>query len=275
MVSSRNTARQMIRFKSFCSGSAGNCYYLGIEEGGAIRAGILIDAGASLRRVKKELAADGLTTDDFSAILITHDHCDHIRSLGSFCKHLGCPVWATGTLMEAISGHFLTRGCIAGCRNVLKEGEWNEIVPGLIRVYPFVVPHDATQTVGFAIELDGYRYVHITDCGRMTKEATDFCRQAQTVVLESNYDTRMLENGPYPPELQVRIKGGHGHMSNDECAEAIGAFIHDGLKEIFLCHLSENNNTPELAYACSKKVVGDACRLETLPRRSPTKMFVL
>ena len=265
----------MIKFKSFSSGSAGNCYYLGVEQDGAIVAGVLIDAGVSLRRLRKELAADGLTTEDFSAIIVTHDHCDHIRSLGSFCKYLEYPVWATAELHNALSHHVMTRDHMSSCRKTLSADGWTEIVPGLIRARCFEVPHDATQTVGLALELDGHRYVHITDCGRMTREALDFCRQADTVVLESNYDPYMLEHGHYPPDLQKRIRGGHGHLSNGECAEAISGFLHEGLREIFLCHLSENNNTPELAYACAKEVVGTACRLEALPRRSPTPMYTL
>lgn len=275
------------RFKSFSSGSCGNCYFLGLFEDGRCEAGIIIDAGVSVRRIKRELAMEGLGTDDFSAILVTHDHLDHIRSLGSYCKHIGKPVYATETLHKALSRHTMCCEYIGGCRRTMGDG-WEEIVPGLIKARWFEVPHDATQTVGYAILLGGHKYVHITDCGRITAEAMGWLKQADTVVIESNYDPYMLEHGPYPRELQVRISNGHGHMANCECAAAIREFAHKGLRNIFLCHLSEHNNTPELAMSECRAaldstgitVIGAngaerAVRLCPLPRQTPSQMFVL
>ena len=263
-------------FKSFSSGSAGNCYYLGIDQDGR-HEGILIDAGVSLRRVKKELGAEGIGLDAFDAVLVTHDHMDHIRSLGSFCKHLGRPVWATKELHGALSRHILTHEYIAGCRRILEPDKWTPTAGGLIYVRYFIVPHDATQTVGFAIKIGSHRYVHITDCGEMTREATEFCAQADTVVLESNYDTQMLLTGPYPQELKERILNGKGHLSNDECAKAIEEFMHPGLRNLFLCHLSENNNTPKLAYESARSAIKEDIniRLQTLPRTSPSPLIIL
>lgn len=265
-----------VKFKSFSSGSCGNCYFLGIfgDDPHRCEAGVIIDAGVSPRRLKKELQYEGLCFDDFSAVLVTHDHADHIRSLGSFCKHISKPVWATEELHRALSRHMMTRYQITDYRMELGEGRWNEIVPGRIRARYFVVPHDASQTVGYAILLDDYKFVIMTDIGAMTEEAMNWARQADTVVIESNYDPEMLRLGPYPPDLQARIRGGHGHLSNPECAEAIRAFNHDGLKHIFLCHLSEHNNTPELAYECSLPWKGEAS-LAPLPRQTASKLFVL
>ena len=261
-----------VRFKSFSSGSCGNAYYLGTEDGA-----VLIDAGVSLRLLKKELEREGLGLDSFSAVLVTHDHMDHIRSLGSYCKRLHVPVWATPTLMDKMSRRSLTGEYLADVRNELADG-WNEIIPGVISVRFFIVPHDASQTVGFAIMLGGLRYVHITDCGRMTREALDWCRQADAVTIESNYDPAMLASGPYPLELQERIRNGNGHLSNGECAEAIRCFLHPGLKNIFLCHLSEHNNTPLLALETSRAVLAgceNGPRLVALPRQTPSLMFNL
>lgn len=267
-----------IKFKSLSSGSCGNCYYIGsFHDDGTVGAGILIDAGVSPRRLKKELAREGLGFDDFQAMLITHDHMDHIRSLGSYCKHLCKPVWATPQLQRALARHTVVGEHLGGCRRELGSG-WNEIVPGLVSARYFEVPHDATQTVGFAILIEGFRYVHITDCGRMTQEALDWCRQADALTLESNYDPWMLEHGPYPPELQQRIRGGHGHLSNGECAAALSACLHPELKNIFLCHLSEHNNTPELAFGESRKALeaaGSDSSLRPLPRQTPSQMFEL
>ena len=265
-----------VKFKSFSSGSCGNCYFIGLfpDEGRRCEAGVIIDAGVSPRRLKKELVSDGLCTDDFSAVLVTHDHMDHIRSLGSFCKHLGKPVWATEKLHRALSSHFVTRGQISSCRRELRPSAWNEIIPGRISARYFKVPHDASDTVGYALMLDDFKFVIMTDIGRMTEEAVSLARQADAVVVESNYDDEMLLNGPYPKELQDRIRDGHGHLSNARCAEALAAFAHPGLGHIFLCHLSEHNNTPELALAASLPFKGEA-ELVALPRETPSQLFTL
>ena len=264
----------MVRFMSLSSGSCGNCYYLGTETGG-----ILIDAGVSLRCLKKALQEYELTVDSFSAVLVTHDHLDHIRHLGSFCKRLSKPVYTTSTIHGALSRHTFTAPTIGPCRKVLEEGEWNDIAG--FRVRYFVVPHDATQTVGYAIEVEGRIFVIMTDIGRMTDEAVEFARQADTVVVESNYDMDMLMSGPYTYELKMRIVQGCGHLSNDECASAIRRFYHKGLRNIFLCHLSENNNTHDLAYKCSAAALSEigvpsgTVSLRCLPRQYPSQMFTL
>jgi len=265
-----------IKFKSFSSGSCGNCYFLGVSsDGRKIEGGVLIDAGVSPRRVKQEMEKEGFTMDDFCGILLSHDHWDHIRSIGSYCKRLGRPVWATRDLHKALSHHPGTGEYLPAHRALLDDG-WNELVHGLISVRSFVVPHDASQTVGFAILAAGHRYVHITDCGSMTDEALDWCRQADTLVIESNYDPYMLEHGPYPPDLQERIRGGHGHMSNLECADALRNCMHEGLRNVFLCHLSEHNNTPELALKENRAAVeGTSVRVIALPRQTPSPLFTL
>ena len=259
---------------SLSSGSCGNCYYLGTENGG-----IVIDAGVSLRRLKKVLQEYDLTMDSFSAVLVTHDHLDHIRHLGSFCKRLAKPVFTTGDIHRALARHTFTAPTIRPCRKVLEEGVWNQI--GGFRVRYFVVPHDATQTVGYAIEADGRKFVIMTDIGRMTDEAVELALQADTVVVESNYDIDMLMSGPYTYELKMRIVQGCGHLSNDECASAIKRFHHPRLKNIFLCHLSENNNTRDLAFNCSLAALqelgvkkGDLA-LRCLPRQYPSPLFNL
>ena len=264
----------MVKFMSLSSGSCGNCYYLGTENGG-----ILIDAGVSLRRLKKALQEYNLTTDSFSAVLVTHDHLDHIRHLGSFCKRLSKPVYTAQAIHDALARHTFTAPTIGPCRKILTEGEWNEVAGMQVRY--FIVPHDATQTVGYAVVVDGRMFVIMTDIGRMTDEAVGFARQADTVVVESNYDMDMLMGGPYTYELKMRIVQGCGHLSNDECASAVRRFWHEGLRNIFLCHLSENNNTHDLAYKCTEAALrqigvpkGEVA-LRCLPRQYPSQMFTL
>ena len=236
----------MTRFVSFSSGSCGNCsLLLGPHSG------ILIDAGVSIRRVKKELDRLHLGFSDISAILVTHNHGDHIRSLGSFCKRLAAPVWTTPVLHEALLRHPFTRDWIGPCRQNLTPGVWNPVTEDFDVQY-FVVPHDATQCVGYVIRCGEELFVLMTDMGHTTPEALQWASQASTVVVESNYDFDMLMGGSYPQQLKDRISHGIGHLSNEACAQAIGEFMHPGLKNLFLCHLSGNNNTPELAYESAR-----------------------
>lgn len=274
----------MVRFMSFSSGSCGNCYYLGNED-----RGILIDAGVSFRRLRKALEAAGLSTDSFGAVLVTHDHNDHIRHLDKYCQYMHKSVYATAELHRALAVRRIHQNEISSYRMDLEPDRWNDIDG--ISVRYFVVPHDATQTVGYAVSIDDCRFVIMTDIGRMTDEAVAFARQADTVVIESNYDMDMLMGGPYTYDLKMRIVQGHGHLSNDECAAAIRRFIHPGLKNIFLCHLSEHNNTPQTAFDCSMAVLREAFpasvfegqeapagrmpSLRCLPRRTPSPLFVL
>ena len=284
----------MIKFISLSSGSCGNCYFVSSEEPGREPKGILIDAGVSLRKLKRGLTACGYSYDSIDSILVTHDHLDHIRHLGAFCKSLCKPVYATPVLHRALANHTFTRDYIAPCRRELNPDDWNEIIPGVLRARTFVVPHDATQTVGYALYIGGYRLVIMTDIGRMTPEALEYASGADTVIIESNYDMDMLIGGPYTHELKMRICQGNGHLSNDECAAAIQKFYHPQLKHLFLCHLSENNNTPEKAYSTAVRGLeqlgfrpvsknswlltrpdGATLTLRALPRRTPSQLFTL
>lgn len=278
----------MLKFMSLSSGSCGNCYFL--SDG---RSGLLIDAGVSQRRLKKTLVEHGLDTDSFQAVLVTHDHLDHIRHLGSYCKHLKKPVYATTVLLDALAHHTFTKEHIPDYGSALPDEGAVRIklrrdVPEeeLPLVSHFVVPHDATQTVGYFMEWNGVRFFLMTDAGRVTDEAIDYARKADAVVFESNYDSGMLIGGPYTHELKMRICQGNGHLSNDECASAIRRFWHPGLKNLFLCHLSENNNTPTLAFDSAAEALRsirvdgslsakDITNLQTLPRTHASAMFTL
>ena len=264
----------MVKFMSLSSGSCGNCYYLASDKGG-----LLIDAGVGSVRLRKIFQEYNLSLDSFSAVLVTHDHLDHIRHLGPFCKRFKKPVYTAKAIHDALARHTFTAPVIGGYRRVLDEDAWNEVAGMKIRY--FVVPHDATQTVGYAIEVGGHKFVIMTDVGRMTDEAVEFARQADTVVVESNYDMDMLMSGPYTHELKMRIVQGCGHLSNDECASAVKRFWHEGLRNIFLCHLSDNNNTRKLAADCTSAALEEIgvtkgqVSVRCLPREYPSQMFTL
>lgn len=291
-----------VQFISLSSGSCGNCYFLVCKETGM---GVLIDAGVSFRKMKKTLESYGYGLDNICALFVTHDHFDHIRNLDYFCGKMSRPVYATSVLHNALANHPFAALKATAVRRNLAEGEWNDVdlflpsgsvadgpvdgsffedcpvAPETIRVRPFVVPHDATQTVGYAFDFFGCNFVIMTDVGKVTPEALTLASAADSLVIESNYDIQMLIAGPYPKELRDRIVSGHGHLSNDECAEALTRVWHPGLDNIFLCHLSENNNTPELAFAASRDALdsvlpdGVSCSLRCLPRRFPSQLFTL
>ena len=270
----------MNRFLSFTSGSCGNCAYLGYVSEDGTAHGVLIDAGISLRQMNAILRACNLSFDAIDAVLITHDHGDHIRHLGSYCKKLALPVWATAAVHDVLSHHYLTRDYIASCRRDFVPGGENEVAPG-ISVRYFVVPHDAAETVGFRIEMpDGHRFVMMTDLGYVTPEALAFASEADTLVIESDYDVDMLMGGDYPHVLKMRISQG-GHLSNDACAEAVRKAWHPGLRNLFLCHLSGNNNTPSRALLAVRAALSDAgadvasIQLRALPRGVATPLINL
>lgn len=264
----------MLRFFSLSSGSCGNCYYLGTEENG-----ILIDAGVSLKQLKKIFQSNGIDIDTVRGVLVTHDHLDHIRFLGTFCKRLYKPVYTTEAIYNALLKHSFTSSVISSCCHTLPADGAVEL-PG-ISFKSFEVPHDATQTVGYSINIDNRNFVIMTDIGRMTDEAVGYASQADTLVIESNYDMDMLMSGTYPYELKMRIIQGCGHLSNDECASALKRAVHPGLKNIFLCHLSENNNTPERAFSASSAALEEVgvekgtIHLRCLPRTYPSPVFYL
>ena len=257
----------MIRFISISSGSNGNCYYIGNEF-----VSLLIDVGVGARTIKKRLLEYSIPIESISFVLVTHDHIDHIKHLGAFTDRYKIPVIASEKLHNSFITHPCTRGCMDGCRKIVENGK-NFDYAG-VSVTPFEVPHDATETLGYYIDFCGEKFTVITDAGRVTKEMIHFSQMASHLILESNYDNKMLVEGNYPKMLIDRIKNGHGHLCNKQTADAIKEIYHPEMKNLFLCHLSENNNTPELAYESARSSLleigvceGRDINIKCLPRR--------
>jgi len=237
----------MIKFISLASGSSGNCYYF---TNGKVT--FLIDAGVGPRSAKKILEEHGLSLQSIDFILVTHDHIDHIKALGIIAEKFNKPVYATQKLIDSFENHSCTRGRLWGrvkAIDVLQQTE----VEG-VTFTPFPVPHDAAQTVGYFIEFDGKKITLVTDCASVNEYVIKYSKKADTLIFETNYDEKMLAEGSYPQDLKERISDSEtGHLSNREAAESIQKIYAErkgSLDHIFLCHLSDNNNTPELARNC-------------------------
>ncbi len=263
----------MVKFISLSSGSNGNCYYF--EHNGDA---FLVDAGIGPRTIKKRLLEHGLEFEKIRFVLVTHDHLDHIKSLGVICGKYKIPAFATKTLHNSLVHHFCTRGRMSGCARFTKLGEATECFG--VEFTPFLVSHDATQTVGYKIKVENVTFTLATDIGQSNLDLVKYAQESQVLILESNFDIDMLMRGPYTPELKVRICNGEGHLSNDRAAEIIRKVYHNGLSHIFLCHLSENNNTPQKALESAELALksigvrpGNDVITVALPRKEPSSVF--
>ena len=216
------------------SGSKGNATV--ISAGGK---NILIDAGISCRQLVQRLREAGLQPEDLDAVLLTHEHRDHVNGLPVFSRNYHLPVFAN----EATWRYIPQRGELerASCRLMPKLLETDGL-----KITSFAVPHDAASTVGYVFTCAGARCVYLTDVGFITEEIKENVAGADTLVLEANHDEEMLKKGTYPYALKQRILGTRGHLSN----KAAGWLLSQMERlpgEVILAHLSQENNTPELA----------------------------
>lgn len=266
----------MFKFISFGSGSSGNCYYLCTEEGG-----VMIDVGLGLRTIKKHFHEYGIPVADLHDIMITHDHADHIKSVGTLSRKLEIPVYATSLVHTGIDNNYSVRCKVdRERRKVIEKGRTFEL--NGMKITPFGVPHDSSDNVGYRIEHDGVTFCIMTDVGHITEEMEQMIQQANYLVIEANYDDLMLEVGPYPRYLKERIKSGTGHLSNAKCADGIIKNYSPALRHVWLCHLSEENNHPELARKNIKQALVDngidvdtTVKLDVLRRRVPDGFYEL
>ena len=232
-----------LRFMSFGSGSSGNCAYIGTDD-----CGLIIDAGVDNNRVIDELVKNGVKLSSIQGILLTHDHGDHVRYAYALVrKYKGWKVYATPRTIEGIfRRHNISRRLREYHAPIYKEHEY---IFNNLKIIPFATSHDGTDNVGFFISYDDKKFVVCTDTGCITDRADFYLRQANAIMIESNYDEQMLINGPYKEYLKSRINSEMGHLDNKVTARYVSSIYRNELTHIFLCHLSEENNTPETALA--------------------------
>ena len=264
-----------INFICLGSGSSGNCFYIGTPN-----CGILIDAGIAARNIKKHLKEAGIEMDNLRGILVTHDHADHIKALGSLGEKLHIPVYSTSLVHQGIARSYcMTERLVTSARTIEKEKPFQI---GDFHIKCFEVPHDGTDNVGYCIKVEGTTFTFLTDLGEITSTAARYIDQANYLIIEANYDTDMLRMGPYPRHLKERIASSTGHMSNADTAQFLAYHIQPHLRHIWLCHLSKDNNHPELAYktvelALRNKgiMVGKGVELTALKRTTPSPLYEL
>lgn len=270
----------MLHFVSLGSGSSGNCSLLYTDD-----EMLVIDAGVGVRAMKKHLKDYGLTLYGAWGILVTHDHADHVRSVGYLSHDYSLPVYATEGVHQGIYKNWSVRKKVdQGYKKVIEKGKTFEL--GNFKITPFGVPHDSTDNVGYAIEYQGVTFVLMTDIGHLTDEMKHYISEANYLVMEADYEPQMLADGNYPGHLKARIAGPYGHQSNKEAAEALAENATPKLKQVWLCHLSEENNHPDLAEKTVKRILrehgivagndhGADFRLNVLKRKTPSEVYDL
>lgn len=228
----------MARFCPLCSSSEGNSIYIGTTS-----EGILIDAGTNCKQLTAMLSQVGIAPESIKAIFITHEHTDHIGALRVFASKYHTRVFASqGTLMGLeLNGH--TVGSF-DCDIIDEKG----ISLDSMEVTAFHTSHDSRESLGFAVDTGDRRLAVATDTGILTKETIEGVTGCDLVLIESNHDLKMLENGPYPYDLKRRIKSELGHLSNADCAAFLPSLLQSGTTRFILGHLSRENNLPEIAY---------------------------
>ena len=250
------------------SGSSGNCTY--VQNGST---GVLVDAGLTGKQVEARLQGIGVDASRLQGSVVSHEHQDHIQGVGVLARRYGFPVWMTQGTLDASKQTF------RGTERVRVFGNDEGFHIGDLAFQPFQLPHDAADPVNFSVS-DGEAQVAIaTDMGAVTHLVYERLRGADLVIMEANYDRKLLMDGPYPWDLKKRISGRHGHLSNDGAAEALCRLVEAGLERAVLAHLSDQNNRPDLAMGtCQAALHGQGIRRLSLcvaGQDRPSDIFVV
>jgi len=227
-----------LNFCSLSSGSSGNCYYLGNES-----KGILIDAGISAGAIRKFLKHMGISMQTIMGVLVSHNHSDHIRGLEVLTRKNNLPVFTTNKIWKSILSR---KNNISGVtvREIALQQRFH--LAGF-DIEAFPLSHDAPETIGFHMGAGDQRITIATDLGHICQTVAPYIKAANLLVIESNYDEKLLMNGAYPHFLKARILSDHGHLGNHQTSSFLADSIGENLRHICLAHLSTKNNTPDLA----------------------------
>ena len=226
---------------AFCplfSGSSGNAVFIGSQQ-----ARVLVDAGVSATAICQALVEIDVHPDQLDGILVTHEHTDHTRALQTLARKYGIPIYANRATFDALGKK--TEAIPAGLARVFETGQ--EFYIGNLAVRSFSIPHDAADPVGFAVHANGKKACVMTDLGHVPTRLLDQAAQADVMLLESNHDVHLLEQGKYPAYLKRRILSTKGHLSNETAGHTAVRLAQRGVKRFFLGHLSQENNREDVA----------------------------
>lgn len=249
-----------MKFCVLSSGSKANSTY--IEVAGSR---ILIDCGLSAKQAEERMRLHGLDPSRLDAILITHEHSDHIHGVPALSKRYKIPVFANQNTSDQFAKCFH--------KEIFRSGE--DIWVGAARIEPFSIVHDAVDPVGYVIHGEGLKFSQATDLGRVTTLVREKLSGSNALVLESNHDQEMLRSCDYPWELKNRIASSHGHLSNDTAASFLAELLHNDLCHVVLAHLSENSNTPTRALDTHLSILSTSpwFSLECGSVRAPSRVY--
>lgn len=260
----------MLNFCSLYSGSTGNSLFVETDN-----SKILVDAGVSAKKIVDGLSSINVDISDIDAILVTHEHSDHIQSLGTLSKKFDIPVYANKKTWDSMSAQ---KDKIDN--NNIKYFNNNEnFEVGDLIVHPFDIPHDAADPCGFNFWHGKEKISIATDLGHMTTKIIDCLENSKFLMLEANYDPEVLKCSRYPYLLKTRIAGPNGHLSNNLAGKTISHLINSGLETVILGHLSKENNFPELAYSTVIEELAinnystDTLNLSVASRFEPSKII--
>lgn len=228
----------MIKFQSIVSGSSGNCIFFCCNN-----TKILIDCGISGKKITAYLNDMGIDPCEIDKILVTHEHIDHTSGVGIISRKFDIPILASeGTWDGMEIGKIKDENMFWFDKNKSFE-------IGDIKINPFDIPHDAFQPTGYIIEAEGKKFAVATDIGHITDTVEESLTGCDAVILEANYDEHMLLTGPYPQNLKMRISGKNGHLANKDAGTLATYLAKNGTRHIMLGHLSNENNSPEIAFS--------------------------
>lgn len=275
----------LLYYISFGSGSSGNSCYIGTRRGG-----VIIDAGIRADEIEKHIKGNGIDMEKVNGVLLTHDHSDHVKYVYTLVrKYRHLRIYCTNRVLNGIlRRHDISKRVKDYHLPIFKEIPFKI---GDLEITAFEVPHDGSDNMGFSVSFYGRNFVLATDMGKVKERARHYISLANYLVIESNYDRRMLLEGRYPQFLKERIQTESGHMDNEDTASFLKEIYNVRLKNIFLCHLSKDNNTPAKALSIVRKALEDSgvkvgegmetiedrkadVQLMALPRYEPTRLFV-
>jgi len=251
-----------LRFASLGSGSQGNAL---VAEAGRTR--LMLDCGFTIQETEVRLARTGLAPSDLAGIIVTHEHGDHADGVLPFARRYAIPVWMTYGTFAALRD---AGGVAEDCSIRLVDSQ-SAFSVGDLLVQPFTVPHDAREPVQYVLSDGARRLGVLTDVGRATAHIAASLSGCDALVLECNYDPDLLEGGPYPPSLKARIASRLGHLDNRTSGELLAALDRSRLRHVIAAHLSETNNTPQLARTALARAL--ACEPEWISVASQEEGF--